>query len=234
MLGSPRRCCDGDPPRNAEGGGPVPARRRLQPAEPAGRGGTTHLLGRPPGKAKSVILLYLLGGAATQDMFDLKPDAPAEVRGEFKPIATSAAGMQVCEHLPRMAKWMHRAAIVRSRQPQGRLPQLPAQLHRLRSAAARPAPARHRSAEHGLGLRVPATSGRRATCPITSTCPAGSAGARRSAAPAPTPASSASATTPLTTECKPYADTGRQAAAGHIRASCAASRCCPTARSAPT
>jgi hypothetical protein len=67
-----------------------------------------------PGKAKSVMLLYLLGGAATQDMFDLKPDAAPEVRGEFKPIATSAAGVQICEHLPRMARWMHKAALVRS------------------------------------------------------------------------------------------------------------------------
>jgi hypothetical protein len=67
-----------------------------------------------PGKAKSVILLFLHGGAATQDMFDLKPDAPAEIRGEFSPIATSAPGVSICEHLPRMSKWMHKAAIVRS------------------------------------------------------------------------------------------------------------------------
>ncbi|MBX9582271.1 MAG: DUF1501 domain-containing protein, partial [Gemmataceae bacterium] len=56
----------------------------------------------------------LLGGAATQDMWDLKPDAPAEVRGEFRPIDTSAPGIRVCEHLPLTAKWMHRAAVVRS------------------------------------------------------------------------------------------------------------------------
>src|SRR5262249_10711109 len=66
------------------------------------------------GKAKSVILLFLHGGAATQDMFDLKPDAPAEIRGEFKPIATSAPGIRICEHLPRMARWMHKAALIRS------------------------------------------------------------------------------------------------------------------------
>jgi hypothetical protein len=47
-------------------------------------------------------------------MFDLKPDAPAEVRGEFKPIATNVPGIRICEHLPRMAHWMHRAAIVRA------------------------------------------------------------------------------------------------------------------------
>jgi hypothetical protein len=47
-------------------------------------------------------------------MWDLKPNAPAEVRGEFKPIATNVPGLQICEHLPRMARWMHRAALVRS------------------------------------------------------------------------------------------------------------------------
>lgn len=65
-------------------------------------------------KAKSVLLLYLHGGAPTQDMFDMKPAAPVEIRGEFQPIATSASGIQICEHLPKMAKWMHRAAIVRT------------------------------------------------------------------------------------------------------------------------
>lgn len=66
------------------------------------------------GKAKNVVLLYLQGGPATQDMFDLKPNAPAEIRGEFRPIATSAPCVQVCEHLPRTAKWMHKAVVVRS------------------------------------------------------------------------------------------------------------------------
>jgi hypothetical protein len=65
-------------------------------------------------KAKSVVLLYLQGGPPTQDMFDLKPDAPAGIRCEFKPIATSAPGTHVCEHLPKMARWMHKAAVVRS------------------------------------------------------------------------------------------------------------------------
>ncbi len=65
-------------------------------------------------KAKSVILLYLVGGAATQDMWDLKPHAPAGIRSEYKPIATTVPGIEVCEHLPRTARWMHKAAIVRS------------------------------------------------------------------------------------------------------------------------
>ncbi len=66
------------------------------------------------GRAKSVIVLYLLGGAPTQDMIDLKPAAPPEVRGEFRPITTNVSGIHVCEHLPRMSRWMHKIALVRS------------------------------------------------------------------------------------------------------------------------
>jgi hypothetical protein len=111
MLGSPRRCCDG-----------VTRRETLRAGALSLFGGMTlpnllHAESRAPhtpGKAKSVIMLYLLGGAATQDIYDLKPDAPAGIRSEFKPIATNVPGIQVCEHLPRTAQWMHRAAIVRS------------------------------------------------------------------------------------------------------------------------
>jgi hypothetical protein len=67
-----------------------------------------------PGKARQVILLYLHGGAPTQDMFDMKPAAPVEIRGEFNPIETNVPGIEICEHLPRMARWMDRAALVRS------------------------------------------------------------------------------------------------------------------------
>src|SRR5262245_18633838 len=56
-------------------------------------------------KAKHIVHIYLHGGAPTQDMWDLKPNAPVEIRGEFKPIATSATGIQICEHLPKTAKW---------------------------------------------------------------------------------------------------------------------------------
>lgn len=66
------------------------------------------------GRAKSVIFLYLHGGAPSQDMFDLKPRAPREIRGEFSPIATNVPGIEICEHLPRMARWMHRSAILRA------------------------------------------------------------------------------------------------------------------------
>ena len=64
--------------------------------------------------AKSVVLLYLQGGPPTQDMFDMKPAATGGVGGEFKPIASSASGIQICELLPKTARWMHKSAIVRS------------------------------------------------------------------------------------------------------------------------
>jgi len=63
---------------------------------------------------KAVILVYLSGGISHQDTVDLKPDAPPEIRGEFKPIETSVPGIQVCELLPRLAACMDRYAILRS------------------------------------------------------------------------------------------------------------------------
>lgn len=62
----------------------------------------------------AVIQIFMGGGPSHIDMYDLKPNAPSEIRGEFKPIATSVAGYQVSEHLPRMAKVMDRLAIVRT------------------------------------------------------------------------------------------------------------------------
>ncbi len=63
---------------------------------------------------KAVIMVFLPGGPSHQDMFDLKPDAPAEFRGQFNPIATNVDGIQICEHLPRMAKLMDKCAVIRS------------------------------------------------------------------------------------------------------------------------
>ena len=63
---------------------------------------------------KSVIMIFLPGGPPHQDMFDLKPQAPSEVRGEFRPINTNVPGIEICEHLPRMAAMMDRFAIIRS------------------------------------------------------------------------------------------------------------------------
>jgi hypothetical protein len=67
-----------------------------------------------PGKARSVILLDLFGGPSHLDTFDPKPAAPPEVRGEFSTIATSLPGVRVCEHLPRVARWLHRTCLIRT------------------------------------------------------------------------------------------------------------------------
>lgn len=111
MLGSRRRLCDG-----------LTRRETL-------KAGALSLLGAfnlpsllaieenqqlRPAKAKSVILLYLIGGAPTQDMYDLKPQAPEKIRGEFKPIETNVPGIEICELLPLSAQCMHQSAIVRS------------------------------------------------------------------------------------------------------------------------
>ncbi|MFN4260066.1 MAG: DUF1501 domain-containing protein [Gemmataceae bacterium] len=66
------------------------------------------------GKAKSVILLWLAGGPATIDMWDLKPEAPDGIRGEFKPIKTKVDGIEISEHLPKMAQVTDKVTIVRS------------------------------------------------------------------------------------------------------------------------
>jgi hypothetical protein len=65
-------------------------------------------------KADSVILLWLGGGPATIDMWDLKPAAPENIRGDFKPIRTKASGVLISEHLPKTAEVMDRCALVRS------------------------------------------------------------------------------------------------------------------------
>ena len=67
-----------------------------------------------PRRAKSVILIFLTGAPSHLDMFDLKPNAPVEIRGTFKPIATRAPGVQVCEHLPMLAARADKFAVVRS------------------------------------------------------------------------------------------------------------------------
>src|SRR4051812_44829654 len=60
----------------------------------------------PGTKDVSLIFVFLHGGLSTIDSFDLKPDSPAEFRGEFNPINTNVPGVQVCEHLPNVAKVM--------------------------------------------------------------------------------------------------------------------------------
>ncbi len=68
----------------------------------------------PPARARSCVLFLLHGGPSQLDVWDLKPEAPAEVRGEFRPIATSVPGVRITEHLPRLARTAHRFTVVRS------------------------------------------------------------------------------------------------------------------------
>src|SRR5438046_1465911 len=66
------------------------------------------------GKAKACILVFNYGGPSHLDLWDLKPDAPKEIRGEFKPAATSVPGVAITEHLPLLARQANQYAIVRS------------------------------------------------------------------------------------------------------------------------
>ncbi|GIW96608.1 MAG: hypothetical protein KatS3mg110_4649 [Pirellulaceae bacterium] len=67
-----------------------------------------------PVRARSCILIWLDGGPSHLDLWDLKPDAPEEVRGPFRPIATNVPGVQICEHLPLLSQRMHQLLLVRS------------------------------------------------------------------------------------------------------------------------
>src|SRR4051794_33684804 len=71
--------------------------------------------GQPqPTRPKSAIMIYLPGGPSHMDMYDLKPDAPAEFRGEFRPINTNVTGVQICEHFPLQAAMWDKLACIRS------------------------------------------------------------------------------------------------------------------------
>lgn len=68
----------------------------------------------PAPACKSAIMIWLWGGASQIDMYDLKPDAPIEFRGEFQPIATNVPGVQICEHMPLQAQMWDKLAVIRS------------------------------------------------------------------------------------------------------------------------
>jgi uncharacterized protein (DUF1501 family) len=109
IPGHPSRFCDGLSRRNflrigALGLGGLSLPQLLRAEQQSGVG-KSH---------KAVIMIYLPGGPPHQDMVDLKMDAPREIRGEFTPIATNVSGIQVCEHLPRMARIMDKMTIIRS------------------------------------------------------------------------------------------------------------------------
>lgn len=112
VMGRPRVLCDGIPRREVMrvgaltlfGGLTLP--RWAEASRATAQGAS--------GPARSIIMFNLLGGPSHIDMFDLKPDAPDGIRGEFRPIATSLPGLRICEHLPRLSRWMNRATLIRS------------------------------------------------------------------------------------------------------------------------
>lgn len=109
INGSGFRLCDGLSRRSflqigglAMGGLSLP---QLLQAEAASGTGSSH---------KSVIMIFLAGGPPHQDMVDMKPEAPAEYRGEFSPIHSNVPGMDVCEHMPLLSQRMDRLAVIRT------------------------------------------------------------------------------------------------------------------------
>ena len=108
VFGAAQRFCDGLSRRNflrigAFGAGLTLA-DMLRLRALAGTGSTT----------KSAIMINLPGGPSHLDMYDLKPEAPVEYRGEFKAIRTNVAGVQICEHFPRQAQMWDKFAVIRS------------------------------------------------------------------------------------------------------------------------
>lgn len=109
IRGNEARCCDGVSRRSfltigglALGGMSLPQILRAEAAAAGAR------------SDKALIMILLPGGPPHLDMFDMKPDAPVEIRGEFRPIATNVPGIECCELMPRIAARMDRLAVVRS------------------------------------------------------------------------------------------------------------------------
>lgn len=114
IPGSEYRLCDGLSRRNflrigglGTAGLTLPDLFRAQARGPDSSGDR-------PGKARSCIFIFLQGGPSHLETFDLKPDAPAEIRGEFRPIATNVPGISIGEHFPLLARHADKCAIVRS------------------------------------------------------------------------------------------------------------------------
>jgi len=106
VLGARGRVCDGVSRRDLLRFGSLASLGLLSPgsaeALPAG------------GRAKALLFISLFGGPSHQDMWDLKPDAPSEIRGLFNPIETNVSGIRICEHMPLLAKRADKYALVRS------------------------------------------------------------------------------------------------------------------------
>ena len=109
ITGKARQFCDGVSRRNfikigglGMGGMALPEILRAEAQARVGK------------SQKSIIMVYLPGGPSHQDMYDLKMQAPSDIRGSFLPIKTNVPGIQICEHMPRLAAMMDKFAIIRS------------------------------------------------------------------------------------------------------------------------
>jgi uncharacterized protein (DUF1501 family) len=112
LLGARQRFCDGINRRNFLKIGAFGAGLSLSDMlrlRAQANGGTSG-----PAANKAAIMIFLPGGPSHLDMYDMKPDAPVEYRGEFRPIATNVPGIQICEHMPRQARMFDKLAVVRS------------------------------------------------------------------------------------------------------------------------
>jgi hypothetical protein len=119
ILGSPKRLCDGLTRRDMLWAGGLGLfglglRDYLRLLDTPAAASEQHRAAKSFGKAKSCILLFLYGSPSQLETFDMKPDAPLEIRGEFKPIRSSLPGLDVCELLPNAARVLDRVTVVRS------------------------------------------------------------------------------------------------------------------------
>ncbi|MCH7686922.1 MAG: DUF1501 domain-containing protein [Planctomycetes bacterium] len=112
ILGNATKLCDGTTRRDVLQAGAIAAFGGLSLPRMLKAESESRLRSDAP--AKAVILVNLLGGPSHLDMFDMKPEAPQEIRGEFQPIDTSVPGLQICEHLPRTARTMHLSSLIRT------------------------------------------------------------------------------------------------------------------------
>ena len=113
LWGAKQRFCDGVSRRNFLQIGAFGAGLTLADML-RGRAAAGQSVAQAVSSAKAAIMIYLPGGPSHMDMYDLKPNAPKEYKGEFKPIATNVAGVQICELFPQQARIWDKLAVIRS------------------------------------------------------------------------------------------------------------------------
>jgi hypothetical protein len=114
LLGAKQGFCDGLTRRNFLQIGAFGAGLTLADMLRLRAGAAASPTAPAPTRPKSAIMIYLPGGPSHMDMYDLKPDAPAEFRGEFRPIQTNVSGVQICEYFPLQARMWDKLAVIRS------------------------------------------------------------------------------------------------------------------------